>query len=196
MEDSSINMKYSLDELYGDLYKCVNCDIYRGCGIDYCESDCKCYVCIKCFGCPGCSLFDPYDFDFPENQSHMEECEDKLLNSVHQPKFTDKTSFKKIYCKKTDTAINENEYVIQRPLNTKFKHLERNAHLMYRKKLYYIKSVKQEENTKTKDKRINLNIRKVYPKHCLYLDKKINYEDLRFNYADEVANAAEDLRFN
>ena len=155
MEDSSINMKYSLDELYGDLYKCVNCDIYRCCGIDYC----------KCFGCPGCALFDPYDFDFPENQSHMEECEDKLLNSVHQSARTDKTSFKKIYCKKTDTAINENEYVIQRPLNTKFKHLERNAHLMYRKKLYYIKSVKQEEITKKKDKRINLNIRKVDPKH-------------------------------
>jgi hypothetical protein len=114
-------------ELYGDLYKCVSCeekqkedpwfgravcDIYRSCGIDFCEKYCKCYLCIKCFGCPGCTLFDPYDFEFPENQSHMEECEDKLLNSVHQSTRTDKTSFKKIYCKKTDEAIDENEYVI------------------------------------------------------------------------------------
>ena len=180
MEDSNINMKYTLEELYGDIYKCVSCDekqkedswfgrvvcdIYRGCGIDYCESDCKCYVCIKCFGCPGCTLFDPYDFDFPKNQNNMEEYENRLLNLVHQPACINKTSFKKIYRKKTDTAIDENEYVIQRPLNTKFKHLARNSHLMYREKLYYIKSVKQEENTKTKDRRINLNIRKVDPKH-------------------------------
>jgi hypothetical protein len=110
-------MEDSMYELYGDLYKCVSCeekrkadprfgrvvcDIYRSCGIDFCDKYCKCYVCIKCFGCPGCTLFDPYDFEFPENQNHMEGCEDKLLNSVHQSTRTDKTSFKKIYCKKTD----------------------------------------------------------------------------------------------
>lgn len=61
-------------------------------------------------------------------------------------------------------SCGENEYVIQRPFNTKFKQLERNLHLMYRKKIYYIKSAKY-ANTKKKDKCINLNIRKVDPKH-------------------------------
>lgn len=175
MEGCTDKTKYSLDELYGELYKCVSCgkkqkenqwfernvcDIYRNCGIDFCEPNCKCYVCIKCFGCPGCALFDPFDFDFPENQNQMEEYEDKLLNSVHQSTRTDEISFKKVYRKKNDKVVDENEFVIQRPFNDKFKQLTRNTHLMYRKRLYYVKTVKQAKSRK-RDKRISLNIRKV-----------------------------------
>ena len=112
-------------------------DIQSNCGLYFCDKQCQCHKCIKCFGCSACNFGD-LAMDF--NLSLLE----------------------KLYRKKRDRSSGNKGYILQRPLNAKFKRLKPNSRLIYRKKIFYVKSYTIIE---AKDRRIKLRIRRSESNH-------------------------------